>query len=131
MYQSQALRNPASIILGIRDGPMHLIENRLTRPYINGVCTCGVGGSPSVSTEDRHSMFCKLYKCYSYEASCCEGIEGRVIAPRSKDDPTMIRWWDRDCIEYAFDPVYVLRSWRRACRITHSEGTPSHTGPQG
>ena len=50
-------------------------------------------------------MFCKLYKCYSYEASCCEG---RVIAPRSKDDPTMISWWDCDCIEYAFDPLYDL-----------------------
>ena len=28
--QSQTLRNTASIILGIRAGPMHLIENRLS-----------------------------------------------------------------------------------------------------
>ena len=99
------------------------------RPYINGICTCGVGGSPSASNEDRHSMFCKLYKCYSYEASCCEG---RVIAPRSKDDPTMISWWDCDCIEYAFDPLYDLGGefaeslLRRARRCT-----PGHRDEDG
>ena len=31
MDQSQTLRNPASIILGYRGGPMHLIEKRVVR----------------------------------------------------------------------------------------------------
>ena len=35
MDQSQTLRNPASIILGYRDGPMHLIEKRVGRVKIH------------------------------------------------------------------------------------------------
>ena len=68
-------------------------------------------------------MFCQLYKCYACEIGCCDG---RVIAQKSEQNPTMVCWGDCECIEFAFDPYYdvlkgpgadvVLRSARRRTR---------------
>ena len=103
------------------------VELQRRYPYNNGICTCENGGLPSSGDDADHSMFCQLYKCYACEIGCCEG---RVYAPKSKDDPTMTWWWDCDCIEYAFDPLYdiggedaelLIRSSRRHTRSHFDE----------
>ena len=66
------------------------VELQRRYPYNNGICTCENGGLPSSGDDADHSMFCQLYKCYACEIGCCEG---RVYAPKSKDDPTMTWWW--------------------------------------
>jgi hypothetical protein len=78
-------------------------------PYNNGICSCQNTGLPFSGNDSDHSMFCQLYmyKCFAYEVGCCEG---RVYAPKAKEDPTMTWWWDCECIQYGFDPDYA--HWR-------------------
>ena len=96
-------------------------------PYNNGICSCQNTGLPFSGNDSDHSMFCQLYKCFAYEVGCCEG---RVYAPKAKDDPTMTWWWDCECIQYGFDPDYDIGG-EGADVLCHQQGAAAHSRPCG
>ena len=61
-------------------------RKQLRREYCNASCTCAEAGEPfhnvqaGVKSRDfeEHSMFCRMWHCYTYEAfpECCEVIRG-------------------------------------------------------
>ena len=78
---------------------------QLRREYCNVVCTCAEHGQPfhnvqaGVKSPDfvEHSMFCRMWHCYAYEARCCEVIVGDTVDTMHIGAPC-------ECIEGAFDP---------------------------
>ena len=73
---------------------------RILADWDNTECTCGNVGVPHVSDPNfqEHSMFCQMFKCYSYEIKCCDpDIRGETLQlMRAHNRPC-------DCIRHAFD----------------------------
>jgi hypothetical protein len=86
-------------------GAMATRRAQLRREYTNAVCTCAEHGQPHVRGREyrspdfvEHSMFCRMWHCYAYEAgaSCCEVIIGDTVEEMHIGAPC-------DCLTDAFD----------------------------